>query len=334
MIKPILSLLLNIFEHRYLLMSKRVFKILIFLTGITTSCYCQEVTALWQSHFSYNNIVDVVSGDNKIYAASDNAVFEYDILTNEIKTITTVEGLSGEQITTIYYSTIDQYLLIGYESGLMEVYSETDNSVLTIVDILEKQNITPVNKRINHFYEEGGLVYISTNYGISIYDLERLEFGDTYFLGNGGEQITVKQVSILNNQIFAACLNNNGIKKANLDNPNLIDFSQWETVISGDYYTMSTINDKLYSIRSNSVLYEIDETSINTLLTLPALPLDADVSDSSLIFPTINTVYVYDQNIQLTNSFQPTEDDETNLYICYSSKWGYLHRYRNFWAFE
>jgi hypothetical protein len=44
---------------------------------------------------------------------------------------------------------------------------------------------------------------MSTDYGISVYDLERLEFGDTYFLGNGGAQITVKQVSILNNEIYA-----------------------------------------------------------------------------------------------------------------------------------
>ena len=231
-------------------MNKPVFKILILALAISASSYGQEFTALWQSHYSYNSIVDVVSGENKIYAAAENAIFEYDALTNETKTITTVEGLSGEQITTIYYSSVYEYLLIGYETGLIELYSETDGSVFTIVDILEKQNITPVNKRINHFYENEGLIYISTNYGISIYNIERLEFGDTYFLGNGGAQITVKQVSVLNNEIFAACRNNNGIKKAAIDNPNLIDFSQWQTVIGGDYNTVNSINNKLYSVQN------------------------------------------------------------------------------------
>ncbi len=313
MISSILSFLLNIFEQTNLLMNKTVFKIFILLLGISASSYSQDFEALWQSHYSYNNIVDVVSGENKIYAAAENAVFEYDVLTNELKTLTTVDGLSGEQITTIYYSVAYQYLVIGYETGLIEVYSETDESVLTVVDILDKQNITPVNKRINHFYENEGLIYISTNFGISIYDLERLEFGDTYFLGNGGAQITVMQVSILNDEIFAACRSNNGIKKADLGNPNLIDFTQWETVIGGFYYTMNSINNKLYSVRSNGELYEIDGTSINTLFTLPSIPLDADTSDSSLIFSTANTVYVYDENIQLVNSFQPTEDFDTNF---------------------
>jgi hypothetical protein len=313
MISSVLSLLLNIFGLTYLLMNKTVFKILILLLGISVSGYSQEFSSLWQSHYSYNHIVDVVNGENKIYAAAENAVFEYDVLTNEIKTITTVDGLSGDQITTVYYSVAYQYLLIGYETGLIELYSKTDESVFSVVDIIEKQNITPANKRINHFYENEGFIYISTNFGISIYDLERLEFDDTYFIGNGGTQIIVRQVSILNGEIFAACRNNNGIKKADLGNPNLIDFAQWETIIGGFYDTINTLNNKIYAVRSNRELYEIDGSSVNFLLILPELPLDSDVIDSSLIFPTANSVYIYDENIQLINSFQPTAGFETTI---------------------
>ncbi|REG89137.1 type IX secretion system anionic LPS delivery protein PorZ [Winogradskyella sediminis] len=294
-------------------MSNTVFKIFILLFGLTTSCYSQDFSSLWQGHYSYNDIVDVVSGDQKIYAAAQNAVFRYDTSTNELTTITSVEGLSGEQITTIYYSSLYQYLLIGYETGLIEVYSETENSVLSVVDILEKVNITPVNKRINHFFEHEGQIYISTDYGVSIYDLDRLEFGDTYFLGNGGAQVSVKQVSILNNDIYVACLNGNGIKKADLSNPNLIDYQQWQTVIIGNYHTMQAINNKLYTVRDNKVLYEINGTAINTLFTLPQLPLDADMSATHLVYATQNAIYVYDENIQLVNTFQPTEDYDTNF---------------------
>lgn len=293
-------------------MRNTVFKIFIFIFGLTASGYSQDFSSLWKAHYSYNNIVDVVSGENKIYAAAQNSVFEYNTLTNELTTITTVEGLSGEEITTIYYSEQYQYLLIGYQTGLVEVYSETEEEVLTVVDILDKQNITPANKRINHFFEHEGLIYISTDYGVSIYDLERLEFGDTYFLGNGGAQITVKQVSILNDEIYVACLDNNGIKKADLNNPNLIDYQQWQTLTLGDYYTMNAVNNKLYAVRSNRMVYEIDGASLNTMFSLPLLPTDADVSDAGLIYATTNTIYVYDENMQLVSSFQPTVDFETN----------------------
>ncbi|SDG67449.1 type IX secretion system anionic LPS delivery protein PorZ [Winogradskyella thalassocola] len=294
-------------------MYSTVFKIFILVFGLTASCYSQDFSTLWQGHYSYNDIIDVVSGEHKIYAAAQNAVFRYDTQTNELTTITSVEGLSGEQITTIYYSELYQYVLIGYETGLIEVYSETENSVLSVVDILDKVNITPVNKRINHFFEHEGQIYISTDYGISVYDLERLEFGDTYFIGTGGSQVTVKQVSILNNEIYVACLDNNGIKKADLSNPNLIDYQQWQTVIIGNYYTMNTINNRVYSVRDNKVLYEINGASINTLFTLPLLPLDADMSASNLIYSTTTAIYVYDENLQLVKSFQPTEEFDSNF---------------------
>jgi WD40 repeat protein len=229
-------------------MCKTGFRILFFCLGLSFYSQAQDFSALWQAHFSYNNIVDVVGGNDKIYAAAQNAVFEYNTQSQELKTITTIDGLSGEQITTIHYSTEFQYLVIGYETGLMEVYSESDGSVLTVVDILEKDNITPVNKNINHFYEHEGLVYISTDYGISVYDLARLEFGDTFFLGNGGSQIIVNQVTVLNNEIFAACSSVNGLKKADLSNPNLIDFSQWQTLTGGNFINVNTVADKAYAM--------------------------------------------------------------------------------------
>lgn len=294
-------------------MRKTVLKTLFLVIGLLFKSHSQDFSSLWTGHYSYNDIVDVVNGDNSIYAAAQNAVFRYDNSTEELETITTVNGLSGEQITTIYYSEVFQNLLIGYETGLIEVYSETDDSVLSVVDILEKDNITPINKRINHFYENEGLIYIATNFGVSVYDLERLEFGDTYFLGNGGAEITVNQVAVLNNEIFAACSDNNGLKKADLNNPNLIDFQQWSTILPGNFVTINSLLDKGYTIREDRALFEIDGTITSQLFILNQLPEDTEVSDSNLIISTSDRIYIYDSNIQLVNTFQPNGDFTTEL---------------------
>lgn len=294
-------------------MHKTVFRFLLFFFGLSLNLGAQDFSTLWQAHFSYNDIVDVVSGNNKIYAAAQNAVFEYDTLTEEINTITTVEGLSGEQITTILYSAEFQYLVIGYETGLIEVYSETDNSVLTVVDILEKENITPANKSINHFYEHEGLVYISTDYGISVYDLAELEFGDTYFLGNGGSQIRVNQVTVLNNEIFAACSSSNGLKKADLSNPNLIDFAQWQTIIGGNFVNINTVGNQAYAVRANRAFFEITNTNFTQLFVLPLTPTDTEVSEGNLVVSNINTIQVYDENAQLIESYISSEDYDTRF---------------------
>jgi len=118
--------------------------------------------------------------------------------------------------------------MIGYENGLIEIVFDNDTEVLSVVDILDKETIAPNTKRINHFNEVNGLVYISTNYGVSVYDLERLEFGDTYLMGFGGSQIIVNHTTIYEDFIYAACGSNNAIKKASLLNQNLIDYQKWK----------------------------------------------------------------------------------------------------------
>ena len=85
-------------------MNKTILRLILIVLAIPCSSRSQEFSSLWQGHFSYNNIVDVVAGNNTIYAAAENAVFNFDPATNEITTITTVDGLSGREITSIYFS--------------------------------------------------------------------------------------------------------------------------------------------------------------------------------------------------------------------------------------
>ena len=132
-------------------------KKLILILGLTFSllCHSQDYSDQWKGYFSYTSIKDVVMGNNKLYAASENAVFSYDLATHEIQEFTTVNGLSGETISTIHYSETYGILLIGYENGLIEIIFESNNNILTVVDIIEKPNIPPDDKRINHFNEYG-----------------------------------------------------------------------------------------------------------------------------------------------------------------------------------
>jgi hypothetical protein len=45
-------------------------------------------------------------------------------LDNQIKTTTTVDGLSGQTISSIYYSPTFKKTLVGYENGLLIVIDE------------------------------------------------------------------------------------------------------------------------------------------------------------------------------------------------------------------
>jgi len=291
-------------------MSKRLVYLLFVL--MVTFGSAQDFSALWQGHFSYFNIVDVTRSDTKLYAASENALFSYDVNTRDIETITTVQGLSGELISTIEYSQDYELLLIGYQNGLMDIYFEFDQSFLTVVDILEQESIDPTIKRINDFNEHNGFAYISTDYGISIFDLERLEFGDTYFIGDGNAQIPVEKTSVFQEAIYAACNSGNGIRKGLLSNPNLIDATQWQTITSGSFLSVEMAENRLYALQTNRVLSEVVNDVLNTVLTFDRLPLDSEVSDNQLLYTTDNTVFVFDTNINPIAQITATEAFETD----------------------
>ena len=190
-------------------------KLIVFLIYILPLIpYAQDFSNLWDGYFSYNHVSDVIIGKNKIYAASENAIFTYDPQTKELEEITTINGLSGETISTIYYSETYELLVVGYENGLIEIVFDESDDILTVVDIVNKSTISDSDKKINHINAYNNVVYLSTGYGISVFDLERLEFGDTYFIGDFGSQIEVSQTVVFGDYIYAACLESGGLKKA------------------------------------------------------------------------------------------------------------------------
>src|SRR5690606_35875706 len=99
---------------------------------------------------------DISQGDNTIFVGAENAVFTYNLNTQELKTISSINGLSGNSISTIHYSDDFDLLVIGYENGLIEIVKKDDQNVLKVVDIVEKQSIPPNKKRINNIREHNG----------------------------------------------------------------------------------------------------------------------------------------------------------------------------------
>jgi ligand-binding sensor domain-containing protein len=208
----------------------------------------------WTGYFSYVSVKDISQGDNKIYVGAENAVFTYDLSTQEIKTLSTVNGLSGNAITTLHYSEAFDLLVIGYANGLIEIVKEGEENVLKVVDILEKQTIPPDRKRINNFTEFNENLYIATQYGISVYNLSRLEFGDTYFIGDGGAQIDIVQTIVQEPYIFAAS-STSGMRRAFVADDNLIDYQNWTTIMGGGFRAAEKLGNELYaSNRSNTIL--------------------------------------------------------------------------------
>lgn len=280
-----------VFQNCTCSMKKKI--ALLFL--LTFSTVFSQSQQLWKGYFSYNEIKDLSESPDKIYAASENALFTKNNLSGEIKTYTTIDGLSGQTISAIYHSETSKKTIFGYENGLMVVRNEINGSILNVVDILNKaipQNI----KKVNHFMEYQGILYVSCDFGIVQYNLATLQFGDTYFIGNGGSQIIVNQTTVFEDKIYAAT-QNFGIRNASISNANLNDFNQWTTMDGNGWKGIVSFDDKLLAITLNGNIQKLQSGVFVNQNSIAQNPVDFRVNDNHLIATTQNHVYVYNSNL-------------------------------------
>ena len=269
-----------------------------------------QTTMLWQGYFSYNDIRDVSQSATAIFAASENALFSKNITTNQIKTTNTIDGLSGQTIVSLYYSPISNKTLIGYENGLMTVINEADGSMLNVVDIINKQ--LPANlKKINHFMEYDGIVYVSCDFGIVQFNLATMLFGDTYFIGNNGAEISVSQTAVHNGFIYASTID--GIRKADIANKNLIDFNQWSQIATGSWSSIETFDTELIAINATGNIhkYNSGSNSFTSYLQLPQAAVDMRASGNYLIITTPNSVSIYNKQMILVRQINSNQIIDT-----------------------
>ena len=277
----------------------KVLRFILVFCSVINTFQAQDFSDEWTGYFSYNNIVDITQGNNRIYAAAENAVFIYNLSDNSLTTLSTINGLSGETISSIYYSSNFDTLFIGYENGLMDILVGDDPDVLTVVDIVNRQSIPPDEKRINHFLEFNGFVYISTGFGISLFDLERLEFDDTYFIGDNGTRLNVVQMSILGDFIYAAT-SAFGIRRAIAANDNLIDFSNWITVRTGSYDGIVSFNDALFATTLGpNIIRSVNGTTWGLFEPLDARSRSLEVNPNFMIATLPESILIFDINENL-----------------------------------
>lgn len=286
-------------------------RLLYFLFLIVVQMGFSQNNLSWQGYFSYNEIKDLSESPTAVFAASENALFSKNTVTHLIKTTNTVDGLSGQTISSLYYSSAFNKTIVGYENGLIIVINEADGSMLNVVDIINKE--LPSNiKKINHFMEFEGIAYVSCDFGIVQFNLATMQFGDTYFIGDNGSEISVTQTAIFNGFIYAA--SNNGIKRADLTNKNRIDYNQWETISGGSWSSIETFGTELIASTATGNLqkFNANTNSFTSFMALTETVLDVRTRENKLIVTTPSTVFIYNSQLVLARQINGNQITAVN----------------------
>jgi hypothetical protein len=241
----------------------RILARLIFLVCATTQVSVAQPSVPigeWRVHISYNAIHHVVSGENKIFGSTESGILVFDKSDQSLTTLNTLNGLSATGITAIAYDNATEQLLVAYQDGNIDII--TDNTALNFSRLQNASGITG-SKRINHIAIHQGLAYLSTDYGIVVFNIQQRELKETWRdLGPSGLNLKIHQTTFLNDTIFAAT--ENGIISGHLHD-NLLDYNHWSRFNSGDLNgpvrSIAAFNNTVFAAIDGNGIYRHDNAS-------------------------------------------------------------------------
>lgn len=210
----------------------------------------QNITSSrWSDLFSYNNVLQIrQKNDGTLIAATQNGIFFYNPASGEVSKLSKANGLHEVKISAFDYNSETGTGLVGYTSGNMDVISE--DGIQYVVDIPLSSGFTG-NKKINHIFIKGDKAVISANYGISIFNLDKKEFGDTTFFLEGSVYTAANEAVIFGDKVYAATAK--GIKSHAIENSLFSIYSYWETDQAGNFTQISTDGNLMVGATSSQL---------------------------------------------------------------------------------
>lgn len=204
----------------------------------------------WRLHLSYSNPQSVVATPNTIYAEASGALFGLDRKDETLTYWNKSEGLNGSTVAKIAYDKSADRLVIGYESGLIDLLDDKDGSVTQIPDLYIKAGAISTN--INSIYVGSRCTYLAMTFGIIAINTKKAEMIDTYYIGADAQAINVDQVVEVGDSIYA--FGENKMYSASL-NDNMVDYSYWHSAseLTDRLQTAAVYRNTIYTLQHDSL---------------------------------------------------------------------------------
>ncbi len=283
------------------------------------------VSQNWKTFFSYRNVIDIVPAKHKIYCATSNAIFSYNINSREIKKITKTNGLSDIGISTICYDENRETLYVGYYSGLLDVITITGS---TAYKDIAQSAIT--HKRIYKILPYNDKVYLCTEFGIIEYLPNTGTFGNTFFIGDTATQIPIYDMLINNKKIYITT--SQGIKRIDITQKNL-NYNNWNTLPKLE----SKIPKQIQSIGNDIFAYNdkgiYKYNGLNWILLKKIEGIrHLKIYNDKILITFIDKIKLYDHSFNFLDKieyskvyFNKAISHQSNIYIA-TQNYGVLYR--------
>jgi hypothetical protein len=134
------------------------------------------------------------------YTATSNGIFTYDPESGEYGILDKINGLSSVGITAFRKHPGRDLLMVGYEDGVIDIIQ--NKKVVSLNDIKNSKLFN--DKKINNIRMSGNLAYVSTNFGVVVFNIAKREVKDfNTSLGATGNSIGVFDCLQFKDSVYA-----------------------------------------------------------------------------------------------------------------------------------
>jgi hypothetical protein len=203
----------------------------------------------WRIHAAFGNNNDIAEAGDEIVVGSNNAMFVYNKITNELDVRSRVSGLSDVLVRKLLYDPSTSTLVVAYDNANIDLWQNGRAS--NVPDIVNR--IIVGEKRINKMILHKGRVYMACSFGVVVVDLKLKRIVDTYQnIGPGGTNIDLLDISFFNDSIYV--LTKTGIYRASEKIFNLSDFQSWSLFKSAtNYRQIESFNNRLFAMNDSTL---------------------------------------------------------------------------------
>lgn len=261
--------------------------ILILLAFFSSTGNSQDLGS-WNVYSSFSTINDIsVSDGGDIYNATLGGLFIVS-QANETNTLTTIDGMHRLDPVKSAFDNVNSNLILGYTDGTIDLLDISSQTFSKIEDIARVDQFS--SKNINAFEIKGRELFVATDFGLVVFDLDDFFVKSSYLKIGGFERgIQVRDIHTSTDSIYVAT--QEGVAIASLSD-NLLEESSWTTYNTDDGLETSiiehiaVIENEVYAYSGTS-LYELNngtwsitnEFGTGTLLSL-------EISEDNILVAT------------------------------------------------
>ena len=275
----------------------RILLVLLIVNSALIDLSAQQFTN-WQNFTTIKNVSDVSIINDGFWSATSGGAFQYLNSTDQFKTLHKADGLQGTTLTCVTQDNSGS-IWFGSVQGIIDIYNSSDNSLDVILDIA---NSNQNNKKINDLISSGDTIIVSTDFGVSLININNYLFYDTFFKF-GSFPSNTKVNSTLKTNLFYVCTDAGiAIQKPgaiNLSAPeswNVYSTAQGlpsnKTLKAGIYQSTVIVGtDKGLSQFSNNSWNSFISELVNKNIS------DFQVKGDSIFILSENNIYLYSNNV-------------------------------------